>query len=496
MEPRLPVPSLIVLVGPSGAGKSTWAAARFPPGEIVSSDALRAVVGAGEDDQTASTAAFSILEQIVAERLRRGMTTVIDTLGFDQESRARWIGLAREAGIPAQAVVFDTPAVLCEQRNDIRTRPIPKTVLRRQLSRFKSVRSELEEDGFDEVHIVVSKSARVSEVEPIPAISDDINPGFAEGGKRHTFGLMVSSFAWETGMGPTLVDIARRAEAAGFRDLWVMDHFRQIRGVGRPWEDIPEAYTALAFVAGVTDRIRLGAMVTGITHRQPVVLGKILASLDVLSNGRVNCGLGVAWDDEEHAAYGIDFPPTKERYELLEETLQMLPLLWGKGTPPFEGKHIVSPGLICYPRPIQDHIPMMIGGSGEKKTLRLAARYADACNVFGDPDRVRHKVEVLAAHCADLDRDLADIEVTHLTNAIASADRTQLRARVEALRDRNTTAETYMKRNNAGTIEELMELFTRYAESGANNSVVSIPDVASPGAIESFADVIAGLDSP
>ena len=211
MEPRLPVPSLIVLVGPSGAGKSTWAAARFPPGEIVSSDALRAVVGAGEDDQTSSTAAFSILEQIVAERLRRGMTTVIDTLGFDQESRARWIGLAREGGIPAQAVVFDTPAVLCEQRNDIRTRPIPKTVLRRQLSRFKSVRSELEEDGFDEVHIVVSKSARVSEVEPIPAISDDINPGFAEGGKRHTFGLMVSSFAWETEMGPTLADIARRA---------------------------------------------------------------------------------------------------------------------------------------------------------------------------------------------------------------------------------------------------------------------------------------------
>lgn len=490
MELRLPTPSLIVLVGPSGAGKSTWAAANFRPAEIVSSDSLRGMVGAGEDDQTASTAAFSILEEIVTERLRRGMTTVIDTLGFDQASRRRWVSMAREAGLPAHAVVFDTPAPLCEERNDTRARPIPKTVLRKQLSRFKTVRSELEEDGFEEIHIL-QETFETATSPPTPSRLDE-SPTPA----RHTFGLMVSSFVWEAEMGVTLADIARRAEAAGFRDLWLMDHFRQIRGIGRPWEDIPEAYTALAFVAGVTETIRLGAMVSGITHRHPIVLGKIVASLDVISGGRANCGLGIGWDDEEHAAYGIDFPPNRVRYEILEETLQMLPLLWGKGTPPFEGKHIKSPGLICYPRPIQDHIPITIGGSGEKKTLRLVAEYADACNVFGDPERVKHKVDVLTGHCADVGRDLADIEVTHLTNALAAPDRTSLRDRVETMRDRNTTAEAFMKRNNAGTIDELADLFTAYSEAGANHSVVSIPDVALPGSIETFADVIARFDSP
>ncbi|HET9258557.1 MAG TPA: TIGR03560 family F420-dependent LLM class oxidoreductase [Acidimicrobiia bacterium] len=492
MEPSLPVPSLVVLVGPSGAGKSTWASARFTPSQIVSSDALRAMVGAGEDDQTAGTTAFSILEQIVTERLRRGMTTVIDTLGLDQESRRRWIGLAREADVPAHTVVFDTPGPLCMERNESRTRPIPKTVLRKQLSRFNQVREEIAGDGFDMVHVLGSESSSTG---PGP-ISVTSEATYLAERKGHTFGLMVSSFVWDTDMGSTLADVARRAESAGFRDLWVMDHFRQIRGVGRPWEDIPEAYTALAFVAGVTEKIRLGAMVTGITHRHPIVLGKVVASLDVLSGGRANCGLGIAWDEEEHASYGIEFPPTKERYELLEETLQVLPLLWGKGTPPFAGKHIVSPGLISYPRPIQDHIPIMIGGSGEKKTLRLVARYADACNLFGDPDRVRHKVEVLSDHCAVVGRHLADIEVTHLTNALAAPDRRALRERVEKLRERNTTAETYIKRNNAGTVDELVELFAGYARAGASNSVVSIPDVASPGSIEAFADVIAGFDSP
>ena len=273
------------------------------------------------------------------------MTTVIDTLGFDQESRRRWVGLARLSGVPAHAVVFDTPASLCEQRNDIRARPIPKTVLRRQLSRFKIVRSELEGDEFDEIHVVQPESVTsTTEVEPM-TVNSNVSAEQADHGSAlsnsHTFGLMVSSFLWDGEMGATLADIARRAETAGFRDLWVMDHFRQIRGVGRPWEDIPESYTALAFVAGVTERIRLGAMVTGITHRHPVVLGKIVASLDVLSGGRANCGLGIAWDEEEHEAYGIDFPSVEVRYEMLEETLQMLPLLWGKGTPAFEGKHIV-----------------------------------------------------------------------------------------------------------------------------------------------------------
>jgi F420-dependent oxidoreductase-like protein len=484
MELRLPAPCLVVLVGASSAGKTTWASEHFAGTEVVSSDALRAMVGAGPDDQAAGTAAFAILEQIVAERMRRGLTTVIDTLGFDEASRRRWIGMARTQGLPAYAIFFDTPGDECLRRNAERIKGIPVTVLRRQLTRARQVFPSLADDGFDAVHEVQA----VAVVTPVVAVSAAATATPAK--PSHTFGLLVSRFAWDTEMGPTMRSIASRAEEAGFRDIWVMDHFRQIRGVGRPWEDIPEAYTALAHMAAVTSSIRLGALVTGITHRHPILLGKMVATLDVLSGGRALCGLGIAWDEEEHQSFGIDFPPVATRYEILEETLQMLPLLWGKGTPEFAGAHIRSPGLVCYPRPIQDRIPIMIGGSGEKRTLGLVARYADACNVFGDPARVAHKVEVLRRHCADLERDPADIEVTHLTNALAAADRTSLRETLDRLRDRNTTAEQMARRVNAGTPEDLVALFRSYAEAGADHSIVSLPHVAEPGSIEAFADVI------
>ncbi len=292
------------------------------------------------------------------------------------------------------------------------------------------------------------------------------------------------------------MSIARWAEAVGFRDVWVMDHFRQIPQVGRAWEDIPEAYTALAFVAAATERIRVGTLVTGITHRHPVVLGHMLASLDVLSGGRAIAGLGVAWDEDEHSSYGIEFPSTGDRYGLLEEALQMLPLLWGKGSPSFEGRYIKAPELTCYPRPIQDPIPIMIGGSGENKTLRLVARYADMCNLFGDPDAIRAKVEILQRHCADVDRSRAEIEVSHLTEVLASSDRKALRERVEQLRDRNTPAETFMLRTNAGTVDDLTEWVGRYADAGAQHTIVSMPDVALDGSIEAFGDVIARFEPP
>lgn len=492
MELLLPAPCLVVLVGPSGSGKTTWAAEHFAATEVVSSDGLRAMVGAGADDQAASTAAFGVLELIVDERIRRGLTTVIDTLGFDEDNRRRWIGKAHETGIPAHAVVFDTPPAVCEERNEARERPIPKTVLRKQMSRFRQVATTLADDGFDGVHtqrpVAVVAPGVVTSTQPDRE---------APSPPPHTFGLMVSRFEWGEGrLGERLASIARRAEAAGFRDIWVMDHFRQIRGIGRPWEDMPEAYTALGFIAGATSSIRLGAMVSGITHRHPVVLGKMIATLDVLSGGRAICGLGVAWDGAEHESYGIDFPPVGVRYEILEETLQMLPLLWGKGSPSFSGRHIEAPELICYPRPVQDPIPIVIGGSGEKKTLRLVARYGHACNVFGDPSRVSHKTEVLRKHCAEIGRDPATIEVTHLTNALAASDRTRLREKVEMLRDRNTTAEQYMTRNNAGTVDDLVSLFTHYHEAGASHSVVSLPDVAAAGSIEAFGDVIAAFEAP
>jgi F420-dependent oxidoreductase-like protein len=489
MELRLPAPSLVVLVGPSGSGKSTWAAEHFAPSEIVSSDKLRGVVGAGEDDQTASTVAFQLLEIIVAERLKRGLTTVIDTLGFDDDARLRWIESSHEAGIPAHAVVFDTPDEVCRERNTSRARPIPKGVLERQFSRFRSVTPKVAEEPFDGVHDVAPVAAVT------PAVARAVTtPSTTRQSSTHTFGLIVSRFDWgDVDMGASLMSIARRAEEAGFRDLWLMDHFRQIRGVGRPWENIPEVYVSLGLIAGVTSTIRLGALVGGVTHRHPVVLGKMVASLDVLSGGRAICGLGVAWDAKEHAAYGIDFPDVSTRYELLEETLQMLPLLWGKGSPQFHGRHIHADELICYPRPIQNPIPIMIGGSGERRTLRLVARYGDMCNLFGDPATLTSKVEVLMGHCADLDRDPDEIEITHLADVLAAPGRRDLRARVEELRDRNTTAEEYMSRFNAGTVDDLVALFNSYHEAGAGHSIVSMPDVHREGSIETFAEVIASF---
>ena len=487
MELTLPAPSLLVLVGPSGSGKTTWAREHFSSAEVVSSDSLRGMVGAGEDDQTASPAAFQLLERIVDERLKRGLTVVIDTLGYDDEARARWIQNAHEAGIPAHAVLFDTPADVCEQRNESRGKPVPKSVLKSQVSRFATVSRNVSGEGFDGVHL----QQPVAVVAPIVAASIATEPPtISRAG--HTFGLIVSRMDWPAGdRGEQLRAIATRAEDAGFRDIWVMDHFRQIRGVGRPWEDLPEAYTALSFMAGATSTIRLGTLVTGITHRPPIVLGKMVATLDVLSGGRAICGLGASWDEAEHAAYGVDYPSLRTRYELLEDTLQMLPLLWGKGTPAFDGLHIQSPELICYPRPIQDPIPILVGGGGEKRTLRLAGRYADACNVFGDPERVEHKAKVLAAHCEDFERDPAEVEVTHLANALAASDRLSLRERVDRLRDRNMTAESFVKRHNAGTVDDLAQLFSAYSAAGAAHSIVSIPDVWAEGSIETFGEVIA-----
>jgi F420-dependent oxidoreductase-like protein len=486
MELKLPAPTLLVLIGPSGSGKTTWAREHFSSGEVLSSDSLRAMVGAGEDDQTASTAAFQLLERIVDERLKRGLTVVIDTLGYNDEARSRWVEKAHEAGIPAHAVLFDTPAEVCEQRNETRDKPIPKSVLKSQVSRFATVSRNVSGEAFDGVHI----QQPMAVVAPtVVASTTTDSPRSRQAG--HTFGLIVSRMDWPAGdRGEQLASIATRAEAAGFRDIWVMDHFRQIRGVGRPWEDLPEAYTALGFMAGATTTIRLGALVTGITHRPPIVLGKMLATLDVLSGGRAICGLGAAWDGAEHAAYGIQFPSLSTRYALLEETLTMLPLLWGKGTSEFNGVHIRSPELICYPRPIQDPIPILVGGSGERRTLRLVAEYADACNVFGDPGRVEQKAAVLTAHCEEVGRDPAEIEVTHLTNALAATDRKELRERVDRFRDRNTTPESFMKRHNAGTVDDLTALFAAYGDAGADHSIVAIPHVWEEGSIETFAGVI------
>jgi alkanesulfonate monooxygenase SsuD/methylene tetrahydromethanopterin reductase-like flavin-dependent oxidoreductase (luciferase family) len=174
----------------------------------------------------------------------------------------------------------------------------------------------------------------------------------------------------------------------------------------------------------------------------------------------------------------------------------MLPLLWGKGSPWFSGVTFSAPELICYPRPIQDHIPILIGGSGEKRTLRLVAQYADACNLFGRPEVIRRKVDVLHRHCAEIDRNPDQIEVSHLVDVMTAMDRNSLRERVDQLRGRNMTAEAYMARHNAGIVGDHLDHIAGYRAAGASHSIVAMPDVHLDGSIEAFGEVIAAMPRP
>jgi F420-dependent oxidoreductase-like protein len=479
MPIRIPFPSLIVLIGPSGSGKTTWAEANFRPGQVVSSDALRAAVGTGEHDQKASSDAFAVLESIVDMRLKRGLVTVIDTLGLNADDRLRWRQKATDAGMPAIAIAFDTDPKTCKDRNKRRSRSIPPKVLDSQITRYSETRPALEDEGFAAVY-----AADV--VTPVGLGSwsaDQVSPT-----RRLRFGLQVSNFEWGDVSTPdTLAAIARRAEAAGFESLWLMDHFRQIPQVGPAWNDMLEAYTTLAWLAGVTDTIKLGALVTGLTYRNVGLLAKIISTLDVLSEGRAICGIGAGWFKQEHEAFGYVYPPDKERLDLLEDALQALPILWGAGAKSFEGKVVSIPEALAYPRPVQEHIPILVGGSGEKRTLKLVAQYADACNLMGGPDDVRHKLAVLHAHCEAVGRDRSEIEVTHLSPTFVYNTTPELEAEAEAM---GMDTDVLLGPFSGGTVTDNVTRFSGLSEAGVDLAIVAIANLHRPGSLETFGEVI------
>lgn len=242
-------------------------------------------------------------------------------------------------------------------------------------------------------------------------------------------GLQINSFTWPGGteaIGPTLGRIAGQADDVGFDSIWVMDHFFQIRGVGRPEEPMLEGWTTLGYLAGLTRRARLGLMVGGIHYRLPGLWVKAATTLDVLSGGRAWLGIGAAWNQEESDELGFPFPPLGGRFEMLEETLQIAHGMWTgeRGSEEaFAGRRfraarlLNSPQSLSRPRP-----PIMIGGGGERKTLRLVAQYADATNVFGGPTAIHHKYEVLREHCAAIGRDPEEIERSTLQRVDLGAD--------------------------------------------------------------------------
>jgi F420-dependent oxidoreductase-like protein len=474
---RLPDPCLVVLVGPAGAGKSTWAQRWFPPAAIVSWDDLRATVGAHRHDLRASADAFEVLTLIVTKRLARRLLTVVDSTALDPATRRSLRALADAAGVPCHAVLVDTPARECRARNRARPDAVPASLLTSQLQSMAAAVTAIDTgEGFAAVHRAAD--------EPVVVVPAHLFDATAVARRQEDdpmtlrFGLQIGRFNWPGAPAETaarLATIARRAEDVGFSSISVMDHFVQIPSVGREWEDLLESTATLGYLAASTSRARLGTLVTGITYRNVAHVGKIVATLDVLSGGRAFCGLGAAWFQREHELYGWPFPSPAERYALLEDALELLPLMWGPGSPRFAGRRITLPAATCYPRPLQERVPILVGGSGERQTLRLVARHADACNLFGDPPTVARKVAVLRAHCADADRDPATVTVTNLSEAAV-------------LGGSAAAAERYGPA--VATVDEHVGRYRAWAEAGVEEAIVALHLDGTVNQLDAFAPVI------
>jgi F420-dependent oxidoreductase-like protein len=251
-------------------------------------------------------------------------------------------------------------------------------------------------------------------------------------------GLHVPDFTWPDGpssLGSDLTRVARAAEEAGFAKLSVMDHVWQIRGIGPPEHEMLEAYTTLGYLAASTSRIELLAWVTAVVYRAPGLLAKAVTTLDVLSGGRAWLGIGAAWYEAEAHGLGLPFPPTAERFERLEEALQICLQMWSDNDGPYTGRHYQLERTLCAPQPLsRPHPPILIGGGGEKKTLRLVARYAQACNLFAGPELER-KLDVLRGHCEAVGRDYGEIAKTVMMPLDPGADGENVGPLLERLRE-------------------------------------------------------------
>ena len=301
-------------------------------------------------------------------------------------------------------------------------------------------------------------------------------------------GLQVPNFNFPDTKPEQLLDrlaaIASTAEAAGFDSLFVMDHLHQIPGVGPQTGWMLEGNTALAALAARTSTLNFGLLVGGVTYRNPALIAKITTTLDVLSGGRAILGIGAAWFEDEHRAYGFDFPPLKERFERLEETLQIARAMFTQEAPSFEGTHYRIDGVLNNPRPIRGDIPIMVGGSGERKTLRLVAEHADGSNIFGGPDQVRHLLGVLGEHCAAVGRDPAEITKTRL-GTLAIAPSHEEAERVMALwPDRMTLPPERLQATlTVGDPDEVGERVRALFDAGLDGLIFNMPNPWDPDAV-------------
>jgi alkanesulfonate monooxygenase SsuD/methylene tetrahydromethanopterin reductase-like flavin-dependent oxidoreductase (luciferase family)/predicted kinase len=496
----VPDPAVIVLVAAAGSGKSTWALRRYRRAEIVSSDDLRGLVGSGPADLDATVDAFDLLERIVSARLSRGLTTVIDTLGLDADRRLAWRDAARTAGLPAAAVLIDTPGDECRRRNALRDRPVPAPVLVEQVRRVAVVRDHLLDEGWDQVEVISGSDGASS-----PGAAAGTAAGAASGAASRlatnrnldrsnladwrqtaeptaSHGLRVvlqlSRFPWGEGPGGWVRSMALAAADAGFTGLALMDHLIQIPQVDTAWQPIPEPWVTLGLVAGLDTQLELGTLCTPVTFRPAGVTAKAAASLDALSGGRAFLGIGAGWWDREHAAYGVPFPAARERLDHLEGTIETCRALWAPGTKAYAGDRVRLPETTSYPRPAHD-IPVIVGGSGERRTLDIAARLGDGCNLPSEAAVLEHKLGVLDQHLRAAGRSRDDVAVTVLDLPVVGHDREDAWSRVERLRGRAPAA-TFAKRTNAGTVGQHRARYAALRTLGVSTVFVGVRGLDGP----------------
>jgi F420-dependent oxidoreductase-like protein len=296
------------------------------------------------------------------------------------------------------------------------------------------------------------------------------------------FGLQIPNFTYsgvaDRDLFATVAQIAVAADESGFDSVWVMDHFYQISMIGPRTDPMLEAYTLLGAIAARTSRVSLGTMVSGVTYRNPALLAKQVTTLDIVSAGRAILGIGGAWNDEEHAGYGFAFPPIGERLDRLEEALAICRAMFTQESASFSGRHYTIEQALNFPRPIRpEGIPILVGGGGERRTLALVAKYADACNIFGDLATVRHKLDVLDRHCEAIGRDPATITKTRLGSlAIAETAADADQNGREMARARGMDEELYAGSVIVGDPASVCEQVGAFLDAGLDGMIFNMHD--------------------
>jgi alkanesulfonate monooxygenase SsuD/methylene tetrahydromethanopterin reductase-like flavin-dependent oxidoreductase (luciferase family) len=374
-------------------------------------------------------------------------------------------------------VLLDTDPAECRRRNRERDQPVPAPALEAQLRRMRAAVAEIGGEGWD---LVTNAAPAQPEATHTPGARMAASRQ-RQRPVRMGLVLQLSRFPWDhdpAGPAHWLAAVARAAAEAGLQGIALMDHLIQIPQVGRAWEPIPEPWVTLGMLAGLQPGLRLGTLVTPVTFRAPGILAKTVATLDVLSGGRSFCGIGAGWWAREHAGFGVPFPPARARLDELESAIETLRALWQPGTKEYLGERVRLPETTCYPRPVS-RIPVIVGGGGERRTLAIAARLGDGCNLPSDISTLDRKLAIFREHCLRAGRDPAQAEVTVLDIPVIGRDRADAASAVEKLRGR-TAAAAFAQRHHAGPADEHIGRYRLLADRGVKTVFVSLPQLTDP----------------